>query len=310
MALVDYSSSASEESDEPPKKRRRARDGQNNAPPSVAKGTTEPPPAMPALPATFHDLYASNVRHSVTDDPSLHQGRKRLTPHVPGNWPSHVYVEWVPTPSQHDVLHSLLLDVEKELNGEVKLHKFITSELGAPLPLHISLSRPVALQTSDKDAFLTRITDSLSEGGVKPFNVVPRGLAWYKSPDSDRTFLILRVSSHNASTNDMTSPNPELMALLKMCNSVVSMFKQPVLYQASEDEAVGTAFHVSVAWCFGLPMEETSLRSLKVLKTKEFADVRTWDIDVSSVKVKVGNVVKHVGLSGGRRKAAEPGFDR
>ena len=94
MALVDYSSSASGESadEEPPAKRRRAGHapdfGAGDAP--SASGAASD---MPPLPPAFHDLYASTVRQSVVDDPNLHQGRKRLIPHVPGNWPSHVYVE-------------------------------------------------------------------------------------------------------------------------------------------------------------------------------------------------------------------------
>jgi hypothetical protein len=86
MALVDYTSSDEEQEDAQP-------------PPSPATLKRKCPDCadkasdLPPLPSRFHDLYASTARVTTTDDPSLHGGRKRVTPHVEGNWPTHLYIE-------------------------------------------------------------------------------------------------------------------------------------------------------------------------------------------------------------------------
>jgi U6 snRNA phosphodiesterase len=353
MALVDYSSSNStsqESLSEPPAKRRRedvddeaVTDGNSGSqkPPGVdvAEAKTKTGPEgkdqrkdghgqadMPPLPPAFHDLYASTVRQSVVDDPSLHQGRKRQTPHVPGNWPSHVYIECKdfpkqalsptnanmacaghPDTKQHDLLVQLLGAIEAELGPNIQLNKFLTSDLGAPLPLHISLSRPLTLTTANKDAFLERLDSAIRSHPVSGFSAAPGGLAWYKSPDSERLFLIVRVvtsPSHARSQSGSGSqapgaPNPELTALLRRCNTVAALFDQPRLYQKNvEDMNVGAAFHVSVAWTFDVPSTQDSLRSLSVFKEVRFKDMPAWEIAVSGVKVKIGNVVHHVPLGG------------
>ncbi|OAQ78086.1 hypothetical protein VFPFJ_10118 [Purpureocillium lilacinum] len=295
MALVDYSSStsASDTEQEPPAKRRK--DG------SKASGAAaDAAAAMPPLPAAFHDLYASTVRQSVVDDPSLHQGRKRQNPHIPGNWPTHLYVEWHPSPEQHDLLEELVARVEEVLDKDIVLHNFLTSDLGAPLPLHISLSRPLSLPTADKDAFLERLTQSIRTSATEPFAVRPNSLAWYKSPDSERTFLILRVETRKHGAN------PELMTLLTRCNTVSALFKQPALYQMHHSEAADSAFHVSIGWTFGLPDEETSLKVLKLFKEKRFRAMHAWEIAVPGVKAKIGNVVTHIPLGGQQRADGKP----
>lgn len=79
--LVAYSSSSEDESTTPPAKKRKL------------STNSEKSEELPPLPAAFLDQYSSTVRTSAQDDPSLHGGRKRVTPHVQGNWPTHVYLE-------------------------------------------------------------------------------------------------------------------------------------------------------------------------------------------------------------------------
>ena len=215
------------------------------------------------------------------------------------------------------MLTQLLREVEKELRHEIPLHGFLTSDLGAPQPLHISLSRPLSLRTADKDAFLDRVTSSIRTSGVRPFSVSPCDLAWYLSPDSDRSFLILRVdTARDPGSSSATkkgealppSPNPELVALLARCNAVAARFEQPPLYQKRPGEGAGTAFHISIAWSFGTTKsEETSLRALRVFAQRRYAEMRTWQIPVPGVKVKIGNVVHHVPLSGAGKNGASIG---
>ncbi|KAF4426703.1 snrna phosphodiesterase [Fusarium austroafricanum] len=311
MALVDYSDSESDDtsgSESHHVKRRKGADGiaahssRNND--GVTKDADVNASSMPPLPDTFHDLYASTVRQSVVDDPSLHQGRKRQVPHVVGNWPSHIYTEWHPTTTQHGLLTTLMADIEKEVSSEIKLHNFLTSELGSPLPLHISLSRPLSLTTGNKDEFLDRITETFNNSGVTPFVVRPQGLAWYRSPDSDRTFLILRVASgpgHELDCKKAVRPlNPELTTLLTKSNTVATHFGQPPLYQAKPSadtkEPVGSAFHISIGWTFHIPVDEISLKTLHLFRQSKFDDIRKWEISVAGIKVKIGNAVNHVAL--------------
>lgn len=89
MALVDYSDSEVEDDDENNDKAQGCIDSQ-----AIKKRRlSNAPSSLPPLPQSFRDLYSSTVRTSTQDDPSLHGGRKRVTPHVPGNWPTHVYLE-------------------------------------------------------------------------------------------------------------------------------------------------------------------------------------------------------------------------
>ncbi|KAK6820619.1 hypothetical protein PG990_012605 [Apiospora arundinis] len=316
-------------------------------PPPPPKGSSS---ALPPLPSAFHDLYASTVRVSTRDDPALHQGRKRQNPHVVGHWPSHLYTEWHPattttttatgasSPSEYETLTRLLSELSSAAAASASLSvapdflkTFLTSDLGAPLPLHISLSRPLSLTTGNKDDFLDAVRAALTRGaGVPAFLLRPTGLEWHRTAESARSFLVLRVESValDAASEKSTGEkkkNRELTQLLRRCNAVAQSFGQPALYafassaggdddhrkgQTGEADTgngsskatlmdVGDAFHVSVAWSFEPPTPELIKITRQVFETgnEPYRDrVQDMRIGVDGIKAKIGNVVTHIAL--------------
>ncbi|KAI0190937.1 hypothetical protein EV127DRAFT_74807 [Xylaria flabelliformis] len=276
MGLVDYSSDSSESDEQagPQTKKQKTSENQTTNNNSTAKSE------LPPLPSAFHDLYASTVRVSASDDPGLHQGRKRVNPHKVGNWPSHLYIEWHPTPTERTTLTTLLSNLQSSLTSSITtaitITSFLTSDLGTPQPLHISLSRPIVLSTSQKDTFQTDLESSIRSSGIAPFELAPVGIKWHRTAESARSFLVLRVGSTEKRDDDHGKKNPQLATLLRRANAVVTAFGQPALYafakssdnnnntpknprnrnESSGVEVVDNAFHVSIAWSFAEPSAE------------------------------------------------------
>lgn len=88
MGLVEYSDSESSDT-EPSQIHNESQDSRG----IKRKHSSTSQSTLPPLPDSFHDLYASTARVSNKDDPILHAGRQRVTPHIEGHWPTHVYLE-------------------------------------------------------------------------------------------------------------------------------------------------------------------------------------------------------------------------
>ncbi|RHZ57782.1 HVSL domain-containing protein [Aspergillus thermomutatus] len=298
MALVQYSDTESDTEESEEKLPRPAKKPRRNS--SIVDDRV---PSLPPLPPAFHDLYASSTRVSVRDDPSLHGGRKRVIPHVEGNWPTHIYLEWYPSKGELTVLDGILSQAEVKLGGHAReIHSLLRSDLGVQLPLHISLSRPVVLRTEQRQPFMDMFQRALQDSIVPAFSINPYSLDWVSNYEKTRWFLVLRV----------TKPaNDNLNRLLALANRSLAHFDQPPLYADrstepihmhgrlesikpdTQPEDLSHCFHVSLAWSLTEPTPEQK----KEIEAMDLRGLRSLIIHFDCVKAKIGNTISSIPLS-------------
>ncbi|KFX91283.1 hypothetical protein O988_07821 [Pseudogymnoascus sp. VKM F-3808] len=328
MALVDYSSSGDDEDhqdeeENPPagEEGKPTADTPGNLHPSrnslKRKHDAAPSSSLPPLPSRFLDLYASNARTSAHDDPSLHGGRKRTTPHIQGNWPTHLYIEWYPNPTEHELLTSLVDSFRDhsrygdEYEGDLDIQSLLTSDLGSPLPLHISLSRPIGFSTATKDAFLSSLQTAISNSDIYPFPITFNGCDWASNYEGTRWFLALRVAK---------PLEDNLNKLLRVCNDTVQSHGQPPLYASaaapdpdtpaqskrptqppsnspSNTEDKSSSFHISIAWALTAPPRTSDTWQPPTAPEIAKLSSASTPITASEIKAKIGNVVTSIPLS-------------
>lgn len=292
MALVDYASSSEDEE----QVSNHAVSVIMKQPSNAFKRKKEAEQELPPLPAKFHDLYASNVRTTTYDDSSLHGGRKRIKPHVEGNWPTHIYIEWWPRSRDLEILSKLIKSFSTRASTEdVKVESLLESELGAPLPLHISLSRSLTLTLSTKASFLAQIQSAVAVSYILPFSLKPKSCAWVSNYEKTRWFLVLSLARPEGD---------QLNDLLQLCNKVATEYDQPRLYdtpnlepstpsldQRSKDGSDrSSAFHISIAWTLVPPSQGL------VEAAMQWSDDCIEAFTVEDIKVKIGNSVTSVPL--------------
>lgn len=180
-------------------------------------------------------------------------------------------------------------------HGSKGVHSLLQNDLGVQLPLHVSLSRPMALKTEQKDSFFPQLRSAIAATGVRAFAVKPLDLIWHANEDRTRWFLVLRLRR---------PANDELRKLLNSCNDIALAFGQPLLYDAQkpepkkggdgQDEAAHDSFHISVAWCLhpiGADEHRKEGRLLQSLRQTVLERLQKLDIGFDEVKVRIGQDV-------------------
>ncbi|KAJ3866065.1 hypothetical protein EV359DRAFT_62625 [Lentinula novae-zelandiae] len=176
-------------------------------------------------------LSPSLIVQTPKDDPALHQGRIRITPHVDGQWASHVYVSI--RVERRSAMYNLVLDALKTAkNLEPALHDFPRVDENKSekyFDLHVSLSRPIFLRTHQRDD-LKREVKSLAEKSNN-FKISFTSFSIFNNDEETRTFLAL----------DIGSGHRELKLLSDGLLPFLANLRQKEYY-------ADPRFHASIAW--------------------------------------------------------------
>ncbi|KAL1603644.1 poly(U)-specific 3'-to-5' RNA exonuclease [Paraconiothyrium brasiliense] len=262
--LVQYSDSESDDADArtPARglKRKRSAEGQ---------ATT----SLPPLPAAFHDLYSTNARASTTDDPSLHGGRKRAVPHIEGNWPSHVYIEYDREPFLEILTTSLRKAAVRPFNVLFTGLKWVPNYERNRWFLVLGIEKPAQ---DELNRLLNACNDAAERSGHPPLYVGGKG----DGPMEDNT-------STNVSTKRRKSIHDEDKA--QKAKSTIDRTQN---------------YHVSIAWNLTEPDPECITLAQDVDVSKFIGTPQT---PFEVVKAKIGNVVHNIELDPRRASLGKRG---
>ncbi|KAE9983251.1 hypothetical protein EG327_005553 [Venturia inaequalis] len=271
MPLVDYSSDEADDDEtrqpsHPPKRKR----------PSPHQGSTSlpqhPPPALPPLPPAFHDLYSTNTRTSTTDNPAWHGGRKRQIPHVQGNWPSHVYLEY----QRDEFLQRTTANVK---DAQVRPFTVEYSKLEW-YPNHDKTRWFLSLSVAaPKQNDLNKLLDACNQAASSM-----RQPKLYVPNDNEEisTSISKKQKISNLDTNDEKATTTNL----------------PPIPDCSD------FFHVSLAWS----LSPQKLNAEELSSDASISALNNLSTTFEAVKIKIGNVITPISLDPKKTPRISKGF--
>ncbi|PPR07102.1 hypothetical protein CVT24_010938 [Panaeolus cyanescens] len=172
---------------------------------------------------------SSIVIASPVDNPALHQGRTRSTPHVEGQFAAHVYVTLsLATNSRlKQLVQSILTDAKKDVPT---IHETWQVDPSDKKPeLHISLSRPIFLWANQREELRLAVKQLAKKN--KPFVVSFATLSELTNDEKSRTFLAMEVGAGHHELN------------------LISVSLGPSLRSIRQQEYyVNPRFHASIGW--------------------------------------------------------------
>ncbi|EJU03142.1 hypothetical protein DACRYDRAFT_115389 [Dacryopinax primogenitus] len=205
---------------------------------------------LPSLSETF-------LPSMPVDEPHKHQGRTRTTPFVQGQYCAHVYIPLEVGELEEGfrylmkrakglcpTLHSLLDPPAPPPTDSLEPSNPLESQDtdSAIQELHISLTRPIFLRSSERAAFLASVRSLLSSH--KSFELSLATLAGLENDHRTRGFLVAEVGAGFA----------ELQALTTSLEPAITALRQETYYSEPR-------YHVSLGWALLGPSTPSSALS-------------------------------------------------
>ncbi|GAA5828266.1 hypothetical protein JCM5353_003978 [Sporobolomyces roseus] len=249
--------------------------------------SNEPPKKKRRLP-TLDDSFSSDLR--PTDSPALHQGRKRAHPHVQGQWAAHVYLELELDSALRRLLKKAV-DASSESFASEDIHFLFDPP---PLntegrrsddslsTLHISLSRPLYIQTNQKvdlRASVAKVANS-----IVGFSSRYASFGMLENDEKNRRFLAIEIGQGYE----------QLKNLVRKLDVELDQMRLPTYYE-------NPRFHTSIAWTSiprpdaRLPFEEDDLAKLDASFGQRLRQGEPW---VGSIAIKIGQDIHRYTLKG------------
>ncbi|KAG2365151.1 hypothetical protein BDR07DRAFT_1278095, partial [Suillus spraguei] len=185
-------------------------------------------------------LASSFIVPAPVDDPTLHQGRVRTTPHVEGQYAAYVYIPLIvhPGTALYSLIDEVLVVTKEMVPAAHAIGEIGTCQNGGGLvvnsshrvrELHLSLTRPIFLRAHQREEFKQAI--KLIASRRARFQASFATFSELTNDERTRTFLSLEVGAgHN-----------ELRDLLSVLSPTLRSLRQRDFYTQPR-------FHVSIAW--------------------------------------------------------------
>ena len=143
-----------------------------------------------------------------------------------GQWTSFVYFEWRPSSRDRILLNRCINECNKLMKPlGLKFDPLYMTQLGSPLPLHVSLSPNMSFKTQDeRDLFYTRVVNEIKVSEIlRPFDLEFEPVLEVMGPssfDRDVRFLVFKISKQQRDTQIR-----ELFDILNRCLDGIEGFR-------------------------------------------------------------------------------------